>query len=278
MSSSKLGIKDFIAMTDEFHSEWSLFAVESTIKDVVDFLASYYRARNLENNVSIRLQTISGTLQEKLEGGNFASAIPVVKTYGNSWALVYSAVFHGNISASNDAGVSAKELNTRAIALVREDTSEYLGYELFDKGERIERAGYVYGEERISWKSKLRRKPRLNFRKQPDVISEPQQPQIILSPYEQPQDKSQALWMPGRTPVAASNQRQLPSSNLDEVDEFEEVLEDNWSIWCDFIDGIFADLGVYLPAFYAICKDSDVSLVVETCSEECIEQVVLIHS
>jgi hypothetical protein len=39
-----------------------------------------------------------------------------------------------------------------------------------------------------------------------------------------------------------------------------------------------ADLGVYLPAFYAICEENDVSLAVEACSEGCIEQVVLIYS
>jgi hypothetical protein len=32
VSNTKLGIQDFLTMTDEFHPEWSVFAVEASIE------------------------------------------------------------------------------------------------------------------------------------------------------------------------------------------------------------------------------------------------------
>jgi hypothetical protein len=166
----------------------------------------------------------------------------------------------------------AKHLNAKAIALIRKDTDGGLGYEFFDKRELVETANYNYGEEKFFWKSKLREKPQLDFRKQDGKkVTESQQPKIILSPY------AKSWLMPDITPLMASNQPQKSNNNFSDIDEFERMLENDWFIWCDCLDGIFTELGIYLPAFYPIRDENGVYLEVEKCSEGCIDRAVLLY-
>jgi hypothetical protein len=120
MSFTKLGIKDFINLTDEFHPTWSLFAVESSFEEVVEFSTHFYEPLKVNNEISVCLQTIEGTLEEKLQDIDFANVIPILKTHENAWVLLYSEVFHGGISSPNAASSFSRKMQTRAIALIRE--------------------------------------------------------------------------------------------------------------------------------------------------------------
>jgi hypothetical protein len=269
MNPTKLGIKDFINMTDEFYSTWSLFAVESSFEEVVGFSTRFYKSLKVNNNISICLQNIEGSLKEKLQDRDFANVIPILKTHENNWILLYSEVFYGGISAPSAASSFSRKLNTRAIVLIREDTSESLSYELLDKGIPVESATYEYGEDRFSWKSKIRKKPKLQFQKEIQDIPKVQEPpKIILSPYPQSLNPSQSLWIPNKafSPVLDS-----PPQQNEEVDEFEKMYEENWLIWCDFLNSTFGELNIYLPACYAIKDNNNLYLEIKKCSEDSID-------
>jgi hypothetical protein len=277
MNPTKLGIKDFINMTDDFHPTWSLFAVESSFEEVVEFSTRFYKSLKVNNNISICSQTIEGSLEEKLQDRDFANFIPILKTHESNWVLLYSEVFYGGISAPNEASSFSRKLNTRAIALIREDTSGSLGYELFDEGFSVESAIYEYGEDRFSWKSKIRKKPKLQFQKETQDIAKVQElPKIILSPYPQSLNQSQSIWIPNKSfsPVLDNLQQQN-----EEVDEFEKMEEENWLIWCDFLNSIFGELNIYLPAFYATNDNNNVCLEIKKCSEDSIDlnNLVCLH-
>jgi hypothetical protein len=268
MNSNKLGIKDFIKMTEKFHATWSLFAVESSFEEVVEFSTHFYKSLKVDNNISICTKAIEGSLEEKLQDRDFANVIPILKTHENNWILLYSEVFYGGISAPSASSSFSRELNTRAIALIREDTSESLSYELFDKGISVESATYEYGEDGFSWKSKIRKKPKLQFQKEIQDIPRVQElPKIILSPYPQSLNPSQSLWIPNKSFSPVSDN---PPQQNEEVDEFEKINEENWLVWCDFLNSTFGELNIYLPAFYAM-NDSNVYLEIENCSEDSID-------
>jgi hypothetical protein len=275
MSLTKLGIKDFINMTDEFHPTWSLFAVESSFEEVVEFSTHFYSSLKVNNDIEVYLQTIEGTLQEKLQDRDFANVIPILKTHENDWVLLYSEVFHGGISAPNGASSFSRKLQTRAIALIRESTSETLGYELFDKGIQVEKAVYEYGEDGFYWKSKIRKKPKLLFQKEKrDTPKSQELPEIILSSYPQSVTNVKPLWILGKASLPLIDN---PPQQNDEIDELEKVLEENWLIWCDFLNNTFVQLNIYLPAFYVIPDNNNLCLEIETCSKDCIDQNSLVY-
>jgi hypothetical protein len=276
MSSTKLGIKDFINMTDEFHPTWSLFAVESSFEDVVEFSTHFYKSLKVNNNISIYIQNVEDSLEEKLQDRDFANVIPILKTHESNWVILYSEVFYGGISSPNAASSFSRKYNTRAIALIREDTSRSLGYELFDEGVLVESATYEYGEDRFSWKSKIRKKPKLKFQKETQDIAKVQElPKIILSPYPQSLNQSQSIWIPNKSfPPVLDN----PQQQNEAVDEFEKMDEENWLIWCDFLNSTFGEPNIYLPAFY-VTKDNNVCLEIKKCSEDSIDlnNLVCLH-
>jgi hypothetical protein len=240
VSSAKLGVKDFLAMTDEFHPEWSVFAVEASIEQVEDAL-SMLQSRKPDSNVSIHLQKIDGSLDDKLKGREFAYVVPVVQLSHSSWVVVYWEVFHGGMTSRDRAGAMSAKLSTRAISLFTEDTSDVLGYVLFDKGDRLEEAQCCSqdGEGITYWKSQLRSKPELEFL---DGMDD-----------------------------------EFDGDDEDYDKEEERINNHNEGIWCDFVNTVFSDWGVYLPAFYPIQQASDVRVEVETDSEESIERMDLLY-
>jgi hypothetical protein len=313
MSDAKLGVRDFLEMADEFHPEWSLFAVEAKLEEVESTFIKLRKSHKQESNIAIHLQESNRTLLERLKCRDFAYVIPVVQLQSSPWIIVYSAVFHGNLSAIDDAVALSRRLATRAIAIYSADTSGVRGYELFDKGEQYEMAAYA-GDTDFDWKSKLRHAPELRFMSEEDEDSEfvsdcddkvinfnDQQDNNltqkliilpnersqnklsvkILSPYEPIKETRKSIW---RIELEArlkweeqketqSNQKPKPYQN----DKYDDILIHNESIWRDFVDSIFCDLGIYLPAVYPVTCREETFIEITEKSQGSIEYANLIY-
>lgn len=89
MSSVRLGVQDFLTMTDEFHPEWSVFAVEASIEQIEEALSAFPQSREPDRNVAVHLQTVDGSLEDKLQGREFAHVVPVVQVSNSPWAVLY---------------------------------------------------------------------------------------------------------------------------------------------------------------------------------------------
>lgn len=240
MTSTKLGVQDFLEMTDQFHPEWSVFAVEASIEQVEEALSKLQQSRQQDSDVSIHLQTIDGSLEEKLQGRRIAYVVPVVQPFNSSWVIVYRGVFYSDSMASDWASSLSSKLSTRAVALFSTDTSGVLGYALFDKGDRLEESYCCPQEnEGISWFSKLRSEPELDFL---DDIDEDE--------YDDDDEYNDAL---------------------------ERVCIHNEAVWRQFINKVFASWGVYLPAFYPMNQPDGIRVEVEKSSEHSIERIDLLY-
>lgn len=241
MSGNKVGVHDFLEMTSEFHPQWSVFAVEAPIEVVEEALSKFQHARPKETAVPFYLQTKAGDLHDKLQGRDFAYVVPVIQIANSSWVVVYWEVFFGGISACDWAESVSARLSTRCAALYHADTAAVLCYDLFDKGEKLESAQCCPqdGEGISSWKSKLRSKPELDFLEDVDEDFE----------------------------------------GDDEAYEAEEerISLHNDSLWKNYINEIFSDWGIYLPAFYPINQLDGVRIEVEVSSENTIERIDLMY-
>lgn len=313
ISNAKLGVRDFLEMADEFHPEWSLFAVEAKLEEVESTFTKLRKPRRQESNIAIHLQESKRTLLEKLKGRDFAYVIPVVQLQDSSWVIVYSAVFHGNLSAIDDAVALSKHLATRAIAIYSADTSGAQGYELFDKGEQYEMASYA-GATNFDWKSNLRHPPELRFMSEEDedskflsdyddrvIDSNEQQDKNstqrliilpnersqntlsvkILSSYEPIKETQKSIW---RVELEArlkwedqqetqSGQKTKPSQD----DKYDDISIHNESVWRNFVDSVFCNLGIYLPAIYPVNRREGTFIEIAEKSEGSIESVNLIY-
>jgi hypothetical protein len=239
--SGKVGVRDFLAMTSEFHPEWSVFAVEASIEEVERALADFPQARGQDHDVPFYQQARTGSLHDKLQGRDIAYVVPVIKLAASPWIVVYWEVFYGGRTAQDWAKSISAKLSTRSISLFSADTSGVVGYELFDKGDHIESAHCCpQDNEGIStWKSKLRSKPELDFLEDVD------------EDFEGDDDEYEA--------------------------ELERVSHHNKSVWKNFLDQVFAGWGVYLPAFYPVSQSEGVRIEVESSSEKSIERVDLMY-
>jgi hypothetical protein len=300
MNHNKLGIKDFMKMASDLHSEWSLFAVESSIKDCLDI----YDAKVIESDIYVNQQTVEGSIEDKLRGRSFASVIPIVKVRNSTWVIIYSAIYYGNLSSLNDVAMVSRHLSARGVSLAQEDTSESLSYELYNKGEQLEKGEYAYGEENFYWKSKSKKKPRIRFnRENIKDNNEKKVPQIIHSQHNHIStnlnrvhlfnDKSQPI--SEHKPIILTSTNQHLSNNKspwvvrddhfhddllakEEPDSFEILANDNWLIWCEYIDKVFSDLGIYLPAFYPFTDEKMSWIEAECSSKDYIEEVSFIFN
>jgi hypothetical protein len=62
VSVNNVGIHDFLAMTHEFHPEWTVFAVEASIQDVERALADFHQCCEQDSHVPFHLQTITSMM------------------------------------------------------------------------------------------------------------------------------------------------------------------------------------------------------------------------
>jgi hypothetical protein len=82
------------------------------------------------------------------------------------------------------------------------------------------------------------------------------------------------LWISGKASLPLIDN---PPQQNDGIDELEKILEENWLIWCDFLNNTFVELNIYLPAFYIIPGDNNLCLEIETCSKDSIDQNSLVY-
>jgi len=151
-SGPALGIKDFTTM--DVHPEWSLFAVKAPADAVARALADFRKPLRFQRSVSLKPS-------KKFE--HLARLTAVVRIKANPWAVVLRSI--GVVSAQELEGVpeeaktiSAK-LKTRAATLILEDTSNAMGYTLYERGRLLEQAEWECGGAMSSFTSTLRQRP-----------------------------------------------------------------------------------------------------------------------
>jgi hypothetical protein len=147
-----LGIRDFARM--QVHPEWSLFAVKAPVDAVARALADFRKPLRFERRVP---------LKPAKKSEQIARLTAVVRIKANPWAVVLRSV--GDVSAQELEGVpeeaktiSAK-LKTRAATFLFEDTSNAMGYALYERGRLLEEAEWECGGEMSSFTSTLRERP-----------------------------------------------------------------------------------------------------------------------
>jgi len=148
-----LGIKDFTRI--DVHPEWSLFAVKAPSDAVARALADFRKPLRFERRVLLKPA-------KKFE--QIARLTAVVRIKANPWAVVLRSV--GDVSAQELEGVpeeaktiSAK-LKTRAATFLSEDTSNAMGYALYERGRLLEAAEWACGGGMSSFTSTLRQRPK----------------------------------------------------------------------------------------------------------------------
>lgn len=120
------------------------------------------------------------------------------------------------------------------------DTAGVLGYALFDKGDRVEEAQCCpQAGEGFDWESSLRPKPELELL---DALEDD---------FEGDDDEYEQ--------------------------EEERISNHNEAVWRNFINAVFSEYGIYLPAFYPVSQGGDVRIEVEPASEQAIEQIDLLY-
>jgi hypothetical protein len=297
MSSKKKGIKDFMTMVADFHPEWSLLAIQSSIPEVMDILVNSLNYTQKDTS-PIRIQATKKTNGHQ-KRGDFSNSIPIIKILKSSWVLIYSGVYHGNIFALNEISKFSRSLNCKAITLFQEDTSETMGYEFFDNGEQIERAEYSYGEENFIWKSKSNKKPKIKFKKDIARKENEESPKIILTPNHKLSDNDSQLKAASKDKMRQSNPKKLILSSTyqspwflgedfnydqsiswesdeEKLDDIDKISNENWCIWSNHLDSVFIDLNIYLPVIYPFNDNFGTYIEVEDSSAKYIEDISFI--
>ena len=147
-----LGLEDFTGM--DVHPEWSLFAVKAPADAVAKALADFRKALRFERSVSLKQS-------KKFE--QVAPLTAVVGIKANPWAVVLRSI--GVVSAQELEGVPEEaktisaELKTRAATFLFEDTSNAMGYALYERGRVLEEAEWECGGAMTSFTSTLRQRP-----------------------------------------------------------------------------------------------------------------------
>lgn len=78
----------------------------------------------------------------------------VFRFQGHLWTLIHGVNFPAYSEATADAQTLSRLLSVRALSYAVSDTSDYISYELYDKGLFVERLEYVEGS--VQFKSQLR--------------------------------------------------------------------------------------------------------------------------
>jgi ankyrin repeat protein len=152
------GVQDFRG----FYDDWSVLFVRASIDDVSRVCAEVMKPVRVEKDVA------------KKKVSPARRFVYTLQLKDSPWSLVLYSL--GSLRESDVEAVKSaarefsKKLNTRAYTYVGEDKSGAESYELFEKGESIEKATQC-GE--IEFESKLRARPEFTAESFPDpVISE----------------------------------------------------------------------------------------------------------
>lgn len=248
LETQKLGIVDFVKMIYDGHPEYSLLAVKAPIDDVVQALIDLreglnkrdrhdwrtmkykeYRvqSRQMEWEKNIVLKPGRTDKEEDDVGGETLDpGMPVLQVRGTEWTVVIRSLSWLNMDEIEDVPNEAKMLSakfqTQAITLMEEDTSGAMGYDLFEKGESVER--FEAGDN-VHFTSNLRDAP-----------------------------------------------ENLPTSDEDEAyDPDDNDTEQQYCVTNQprviFINELFSELGIYLPAVWYDIENGKPALQVMSSSE-----------
>lgn len=248
LQTQKLGIFDFVKMIYDGHPEYSLLAVKAPIDDVVQTLIDLrngltkrdkrnwrtmkyeqYRiqSRQMGWDKHITLKPCRRTEGEDAsEDEALEPGIPVLQVRGTDWTVVIRSLSWLDMDEIEDVPQEAKALSakfqTQAITLMEEDTSVSMSYDLFEKGESVERFAAA---DNVYFESKLREAP-----------------------------------------------ENLPKSDDDEYDDEEyDNDEQEYNVTTEprvvFINNLFSELGIYLPAVWYSTDEGKPALQVMSSSE-----------
>jgi hypothetical protein len=256
VQTQKLGIVDFVKMIYDGHPEYSLLAVKAPIDDVVQALIDLregltkrdrhdwrtmkykeYRIQSRqvgwEKNITLKPYRDPDDEEYAGESETIEPGIPVLQVRGTEWTVVIRSLSWLDMDEIEDVPQEAKALSatfqTRAITLIEEDTSGAMGYELFEHGESVER---FEAADDVHFKSKLRDAP-----------------------------------------------ENLPRSDEDEDEEYDpdedsfddDDMEREYNVAAEprvtFINELFSELGIYLPAVWYDTENGRPALQVMSSSE-----------
>lgn len=145
--------RDFLEFLYQGHPEWAVLTVQAPVDRVVAALKKHRRLADWRKNVTVR------PLRDGAGGGG-TDDVPVVQVKDSEWTVVLRSIFrHSGVDMKEllrDAVALSAALNTRAAAFAGEDTSSAFRYELYDKGNRIERIDWA-GDQVLKCESAQRR-------------------------------------------------------------------------------------------------------------------------
>ena len=147
-----LGMKEFQNWMYQGHPEYSVFAVKAPIEQVGQTLVDRSKVKEWQTQIQA-----DKTILDALPEDSSYSWIPMLQPANNQWTAVYW-LLGGWESTEDICKQCSSSLQTRAISLEEEDTSCAVGYGIYDRGERIERADWCPGEE-IMFESEVREEP-----------------------------------------------------------------------------------------------------------------------
>jgi hypothetical protein len=252
----KTGIVDFVTMIYDGHPEYSLLAVKAPIDSVVQALIDLregltkrdrhdwrtmkykeYRIQSRqmgwEKNIALKPYCDPDDEENTGEGETLEPGIPVLQVHGTEWTVVIRSLSWLNMDEIEDVPNEAKALSakfqTRAITLMEEDTSVSMGYDLFENGESVERFEAADG---VHFKSKLREAPE-NLPKSDEDEDEDYDPD---------------------------------EDNFDD-DDTEQEYNVTTQPRVVFINELFSELGIYLPAVWYGIENGKPALQVMSSSE-----------
>ncbi|MEM8718949.1 MAG: hypothetical protein AAGE84_06525 [Cyanobacteria bacterium P01_G01_bin.39] len=176
---TKLGAIDFISMIYEGHPEYSLIAVKASLDETIQEFINTSQSRKTRQRFDYRSMKTNdvpvASLKIQRKGSSFirdmdeedrlANIIPFVKIQGSEWTVILRSIFYASDELwdiPEETKALSEKLDTKVIYLEEEDTSGAIGYELFEKGNSLERFEEACDDD-FYFESQLRDKPDIKF-------------------------------------------------------------------------------------------------------------------
>ena len=157
-AASRSGAAHFLKFIYDGEAEWALLAVQAPLKPVADAFMKQAKAKKRDRDVPLKP---AGAGHDEV-----APLVAVVQMWDNPWTIIFRSLFQvdeaGLGGVVEAAKLLSKQLKTRGIAFVGEDTSGALGYDLFEKGRLLERAVWEEGADFSIFESTSRKRPDLD--------------------------------------------------------------------------------------------------------------------
>jgi ankyrin repeat protein len=201
-SDARSGIRDFLELIHYTEPEFAVMAVKAPMGKAAKAFADLRRPNAWRRNVP-RLAAAGVRHVD-------ASLTAVVKVRHNHWTVFFRSLFrlgeNDYKSVGEEALALSARLKTKAVAFLRDETANALGYHFYERGGLSEQAQWIEGSSVHWFKSRFRQPP--------------------------------------------------------EKDELGE----------DFIEKVFRQQGIYLPACYPRCKRKQAWLCVENASAKAVQR------